>query len=284
MEAQPARVTDSANDSALSAVRALAAAAAVSALVALFCLSALLCIRRAMGALISPLSPAALLIVASLLSGLFLACRLIAPRQALGRTNSLLTWLLTLLPLAAAALAFSALVNGSHPVWTITAAGLVLAAGEIGWWLSRIRRLGRSSGRQDRRRAMSQRESRRDDSHKSCVGAELPETAEQLSCDISQQVTRWRDDDGVECLLARLRGEFDKGQRTINLHVAFCPPLESVPALEVRQIDGPPARIKLAQVESFGARLDLKLVASSNEAVSVLVEVRARQRAESRAA
>jgi hypothetical protein len=102
-----------------------------------------------------------------------------------------------------------------------------------------------------------------------------PETA-VLSDDITQQLTRSQTADGAEELSGWLRLSFAAGQRTGSVHVAFCPPFAAAPELEVEQIDGPEARIKPAQLLSYGARLDLKLAAASDEPTSVLLQFSAR--------
>ena len=45
------------------------------------------------------------------------------------------------------------------------------------------------------------------------------------------------------------------GQRVAHVHVAFCPPLEQSPAIELRQSAGPPARLKLGQSLADGGAL-----------------------------
>jgi hypothetical protein len=89
---------------------------------------------------------------------------------------------------------------------------------------------------------------------------------------IVQQLTRSRATDGAEEIVGWLRTRFEAGQRTGNVHVAFCPPLGATPELSVEQIEGPEARIKTAQVFPYGARLDLKLAATAEEATSVLLQ------------
>jgi len=102
-----------------------------------------------------------------------------------------------------------------------------------------------------------------------------PEVAEPLE-EVSQQLTRSRTADGVEQLSGWLRLAFSADQRTGSIHVAFCPPFESMPELEVEQIDGPEIRIKTAQLLTYGARLDLKLIAPIEESASVLLQFSAR--------
>jgi hypothetical protein len=58
--------------------------------------------------------------------------------------------------------------------------------------------------------------------------------------------------------------------------VAICTPFAVAPKLEVEQLDGPEARIKTAQLLSYGARLDLKLAAAADEPTSVLLQFSAR--------
>jgi len=94
--------------------------------------------------------------------------------------------------------------------------------------------------------------------------------------DITQQLTRSMADDGSDVLSGWLRLDFSAGQRMGNLHVAFCPPFSSTPELSVSQLDGPEARIKIAQLLPYGVRLDLKLLTLSEEPASVLVQFSAR--------
>ncbi|HEY5310932.1 MAG TPA: hypothetical protein VIK18_00385 [Pirellulales bacterium] len=76
---------------------------------------------------------------------------------------------------------------------------------------------------------------------------------------IVQQARRDRRGDGRECVVGRMRVDLAAGQRVAQVHVAFCPPLERVPAIELRQTSGPAARLKLGQALAYGARFELKL-------------------------
>jgi hypothetical protein len=93
-----------------------------------------------------------------------------------------------------------------------------------------------------------------------------------LSKGVTQQLTRSQTADGAEELSGWLRIAFVAGQRTGSLHVAFCPPFAATPQLVVEQLDGPEARMKTAQLMSYGARLDLKLAVAAEEPTSVLVQ------------
>ncbi|MEE8451618.1 MAG: hypothetical protein V3R99_06870 [Thermoguttaceae bacterium] len=94
--------------------------------------------------------------------------------------------------------------------------------------------------------------------------------------DVLQHLTRSRTAEGVEQLSGWLRMPFLAGQRTANIHVAFCPPFAKTPGLEWEQCDGPPVRIKAGQVLPHGARLDLKLAQASETPVAVVLEFAAR--------
>ncbi|MCH7729663.1 MAG: hypothetical protein IH991_24800 [Planctomycetes bacterium] len=92
----------------------------------------------------------------------------------------------------------------------------------------------------------------------------------------SQLLTRERSEDSSECVTGMLRASFLPGQRTQSLHVAFCPPLDTVPHVVSEQIDGPAVSITVAQAESFGARFDLRLRASAQSNTEVVLEFVAR--------
>ena len=94
--------------------------------------------------------------------------------------------------------------------------------------------------------------------------------------DVLQQLTRSQTAEGVEQLSGWLRTPFSVGQRTASVHVAFCPPFPKTPQLEVEQLDGPPSRIKTAQLLPHGTRLDLKLTRAAEMPMAVLLQFSAR--------
>lgn len=98
---------------------------------------------------------------------------------------------------------------------------------------------------------------------------ERPEEGEQ----VVQRLTRTATADGADVLRATLYASFPAGSRTASVHVAFCPPFASLPKAEFHQANGPPARIKLAQLLAHGARFDVKLssAAADNESVCVVL-------------
>ncbi len=93
---------------------------------------------------------------------------------------------------------------------------------------------------------------------------------------MTQQLTRSLAADGVEQISGWLRMPFAAGQRSGNLHVAFCPPFATTPELTVEQLGGPEVRIKMPQILPYGVRLDLKLVAPAEEPTAVLIQFSAR--------
>jgi hypothetical protein len=90
--------------------------------------------------------------------------------------------------------------------------------------------------------------------------------------DVWQQMTRTRDAVGEEVISGWLRAEFQPGERTATLHVAFCPPLARTPELHVEQTSGPPARIKTAQLLPQGARFEIRLTTPAPQPEKLLLE------------
>jgi hypothetical protein len=90
--------------------------------------------------------------------------------------------------------------------------------------------------------------------------------------EVLQQLTRSRAADGGELLSGWLRVPLAAGQRTANLHVAFCPPFARTPRVSVQQIDGPEARVKAVQTLPYGVRFDLKVVDEDVEASTLLLQ------------
>jgi hypothetical protein len=106
------------------------------------------------------------------------------------------------------------------------------------------------------------------------VPSSEPIAATTLSPGATQQLSRIAEEGG-EALYGLLRADFAPRQRTQSLHVAFCPPLEAAPIIECSQIDGPEASIKVAQLQPFGVRFDLRLASIPREATSVVVRFEA---------
>ena len=101
------------------------------------------------------------------------------------------------------------------------------------------------------------------------AAAESNAEALELPGDVRQQITRWHDEAGIDTITGLLRSQITRGERSGTLHVAFCPPFERLPELHVEQSAGPPARIKVAQLQPHGARFEFRL-AEPCEAASLI--------------
>jgi hypothetical protein len=89
---------------------------------------------------------------------------------------------------------------------------------------------------------------------------------------IIQQLTRLRTGEGHDALRGMLVAEFGSDERQATLYVAFCPPFERLPRVEVNLADDSDASVKLTQVLHNGVQLDVRLAHPSAIAASVAVE------------
>ncbi|MBA4106967.1 MAG: hypothetical protein C0485_14555 [Pirellula sp.] len=105
--------------------------------------------------------------------------------------------------------------------------------------------------------------------------ADEEQGGETLPSNVLQQLTRIRNDAGVESIFGTLRAEFAAGQRHATLHVGFCPPLADAPTVEADPADGPDATVKVIQAFAHGARLEVRLTTTAAEPCSVLLEITA---------
>jgi hypothetical protein len=149
--------------------------------------------------------------------------------------------------------------------WAVGFVWMIVLGGELAWWYPATQRLCLHS---EERLATVAVESEPLD-----VVDE-----EELAPNVTQQITRSRNDEGVEFISGVLRAEFAPGERTHNLHVAFCPPLMYEPTVVTHQLDGSPLIVKVAQSEIFGARIELRLMAAAveSERSTIYFEVRPR--------
>jgi hypothetical protein len=97
--------------------------------------------------------------------------------------------------------------------------------------------------------------------------------------DVFQRLTRARDPRGQDILYGTLRADLAADQRTVALHVAFCPPFATTPDVDVEQTSGPDVRIKIGQVLPYGARLDARLVRAPRHAGRIVVGIHVREAA-----
>ncbi|MDE0735066.1 MAG: hypothetical protein OSB47_04530 [Pirellulaceae bacterium] len=93
---------------------------------------------------------------------------------------------------------------------------------------------------------------------------------------LTQQMTRSLQEDGSELIFAATQADFETGQRTQTVHLAFCPPLQQPPSMKCNQLDGPACRIKIAESQIYGARFEIRLQDRCPQPVQVRFQVEAR--------
>jgi hypothetical protein len=243
----------------------LARGAAVALLGLLVSMAVILGWRRAAGAIAMPLDPAGLflaaLLVATCAAGVRLAWLSAAgvasagSRRAASRADIALAALVSLSVLAIGLLVClpGTTVAGRLALW------ITLAVEELFAWRLVVGPVGRAG------RVLPG------------AAAGLSGSAEAVSPgipgeEVLQQLTRSRTADGGELLSGWLRVDLAAGQRTANLHVAFCPPFARAPRISVQQIDGPEARVKAVQTLPYGVRFDLKVADEGPEASTLLLQ------------
>jgi len=248
-------------------------------LVVLVATAAILAARRILGALVAPLPSPILAATGVALAMLALAVRTISNRAPhLGRAGKGRMPIRAVTSLAVFATALSLSVPGSGGLG-LACLWLAIVAGEtVSWRAVRIPRPGWPV--RFRRRPNG---SRRTTPPEPIETTQSPapkiarvEPADDLASEVIQQLTRRHLADGTEELSGWLRVSFAPGQRTENVHVAFCPPFPAPPQLAVSQLDGPAARTKTAQLLPYGARIDLKFSGPADTDTSVLLKFSAR--------
>ncbi len=259
---------------------------AATAMLALLAAAALTVVaRRFAGALQIPLAPPALWLIATLIGAASIGIHLAVLSRAARAGRCLGLAVMAVTSLAVAGLALGVCLPGTSTGGQFVLCTLLLA--EQSWaWARYIRQaveppagmspdsLGVSAGVSGNANTVEHVNHRAH--HASSVEALVDSDVGVLSKDVTQQLVRTQTADGAEQICGRLRIAFAAGQRTGSVHVAFCPPLAATPEVEVEQLDGPPARIKTAQLLPYGARLDLKLAAAADEQTSVLLQFSAR--------
>jgi hypothetical protein len=61
------------------------------------------------------------------------------------------------------------------------------------------------------------------------------------------------------------------GQLTTHLHIAFCPPFESAPEVEVEQVSGVAANVRVGMTLPQGVRFDVKRLGKAQKDASVVL-------------
>jgi hypothetical protein len=84
-----------------------------------------------------------------------------------------------------------------------------------------------------------------------------------------QQLTRLRTVEGRDVIHGTLVAEFASGEQTATLYVAFCPPFERLPQVEVESS----ADVKVVQALHNGAQLEVRLPRATKVPITVSVEL-----------
>ena len=237
--------------------------------------------RRVAGALVQPIDASGLLATGTTLAA---GCALLriwwrhsAPAGRLGWLDHFVLWL----PAVSVVLLAGSLSLPGSSLWALSVFWMMLVGEESASVLVGLRGAGEGGLVGWVRPAPEAHRGETDPVTGSAGEAPAPDRPGEaeprlLPSNVSQQLTRAREEDDTEVLYGKLRAEFTPGQRLAILHVAFCPPLPTVPDLTAEQLDGPPVEIKRAQVQPYGARLDLRLRSPSRDRQGVLLEFYAR--------
>lgn len=230
-------------------------------------------VRRATGHITSPLSIGALVLVtAVLVCG---SCGFRAARLPLrdGRRHELQNfWFL--LPTVAHLLVLTALtLEGTSLFGLVLMWGIVVAV-ESAWIARAFQR--RQSARLLPRAAESEPRPT------GPVPAELGATApapqerewdeERLPEGATQQWLRSRVGDG-ETLCGFVRVDFAEHERTVSVHLPFYPAFSAAPRVDVAEAGGAEVSVQVAQVEPFGARLEVKRMTGATAADSTVLQI-----------
>ena len=232
-------------------------------------LSVVLFVRRLSGAFVAP-PGSGVLIASALAAGLTAgvlrwvsACGGPAP-SAEYVVLSTLPWRASVsyayfaLPGIAAFLLLAALTFPATAAAGVGLAWFLLAGSEAASWLALFRGAQLPLGRNVSRPI--------------AVAATLPEPEAELPSGLVQQLTRIREA-GHETLHAVMQAEVAAGDRLAVVHVSFCPPLGAIPEIAAHAIDAEDAEVRVAQAESFGARIEVRFPHAADQPRRVLVEV-----------
>ena len=223
--------------------------AVVASVYILLVLGAFLVIRRAIGAIATPLPALPLVATAFGLAAWAVCVRSAWRPQLATKLRALQSQLPTWLP-AIAILCFA--IGCSYPGRRV-----------IDWlaWTAVLLVFTFSTQLLGQIRTQSTRRARRND--KDAEAADSP----------IQQLTRYRAADGTQTIRGTLIAEFEPGERSETLYVAFCPPFERLPNVDVEAVDDSFASVKLTQLLHNGAQIDVRLPQPADSKQGVTVEM-----------
>lgn len=252
-----------------SAVRQLPAAISLSLWLLILGLAAVLVARRLSGALVSPLSGGAILMVALTLESTMLVYRYFASctEYSILSTQYFGRWQHSLPPravfslitpeFAALAILASLTIRGT-PAWGLILAWLLMISAESIPWLLHCRP-GLINGRWLRLVRPTAAPP---------VEIERPE----IPSGLIQQLTRTREGDR-ESIHALVQAEIAANDHLAVVHLSFCPPLAARPKLSAYALNAEDAEVRITQAETFGTRLEVRLPATKETSRALMIEV-----------
>jgi hypothetical protein len=95
--------------------------------------------------------------------------------------------------------------------------------------------------------------------------------AQPRPANVDRTLTRFRTPDGGEAILGWIRGRFVSQQRTLTLHVEFCPPFPVAPSIQVRQVEGRSSLDIQDRCQPFGVRIDARRAGATGAPDDVLI-------------
>jgi hypothetical protein len=99
---------------------------------------------------------------------------------------------------------------------------------------------------------------------------------------ILQHLTRVRLPDGRVEIRGTALAEFRPGDRQTTVYVAFCPPFETLPAIQANIFDDIEAELKVVQLLHNGVQFELRLCEPADEPVALAIEFVVRESEEQR--
>ena len=101
---------------------------------------------------------------------------------------------------------------------------------------------------------------------------EEAEAEDSVPDGLIQQFTRVRQHD-AESFHALIAARFEPGESVAVVHLAFCPPMLNAPKLDAHAIDADDLTVRMVQVESFGARIEVRRSQATSAERTATVEV-----------
>lgn len=239
----------------------------IAAAALLLAVALLIAQRRLAGAWTTPVGTGVLFAVAGAMVALASSIRA-AAKSAFPSWPALPRIILQLLPAFAMAIAATALSLPEKAPAGVAALWAIVVLHEAAWLAAAVRAM---------RGTRIAQQAARVGIHAMETATEAPSISDQdFAGHLTQQISRATDEQGAELIFGTLTATFQPAQRSNNLHIAFCPPLSGAPSLSAEQVSGPDASVSIAEVQSYGARIDLRLRRVAAETVDVQVEFSAR--------